>query len=105
MKISKKMLNDIIEMVFPIDEDKDSDRVKNNVSELRNQFTDVLTSADDLKKFKGDAWGVYNAFADFATHIRPLRQTKTFQESLFNSFIDGNKILARAQNAIEKIAA
>lgn len=103
-KISRQMLNDIIEMVFPLD-DEDSNRVQNNVMALRNQFLDVYAEARDLKKFKGDAWGVYNAFGDFATHIKPLRQTQTFKESLFKSFIDGNKILEKAQIAIEKIAA
>lgn len=102
-KITKKMLEEIIEMVFPID-NEDSDRAKNNVSTLRNQFIDIYSTAQDLKKFSGDAWGVYNAFGDFASHIKPLRETKTYQEKLFTSFIDGNKILKAAQEAIEKVA-
>jgi phage/plasmid-like protein (TIGR03299 family) len=103
-KITKKMLNDIIETVFPIDEE-DSERVKNNVSELRNQFFDIYSGAADLKKFSGDAWGLYNAFGDFASHIKPARVTKKYQESLFKSFMDGNKILERAQEAIEEAIA
>lgn len=103
-KITKKMLEEIIDMVFPIDEKEDSDRVKNNISELRNQFIDIYSGSNDLKKFSGDAWGVYNAFGDFASHIKPLRETKTYQEKLFASFIDGNKILKAAQEAIEKVA-
>ena len=102
-KISKKMLEEIIDMVFPID-DEASDREKNNVSNLRNQFIDIYSGAKDLKKFSGDAWGVYNAFGDFASHIQPLRKTDTFQEKLFTSFIDGNKILKAAQESIEKVA-
>jgi phage/plasmid-like protein (TIGR03299 family) len=102
-KITKKMLEEIINMVFPIDEEG-SEREKNNVSNLRNQFIDIYSGASDLKKFSGDAWGVYNAFGDFATHIKPLRETKTFREKLFTSFIDGNKILKLAQDAIEKVA-
>jgi phage/plasmid-like protein (TIGR03299 family) len=101
-KITKKMLEEIIDMVFPMDED-DTDRAKNNVATLRNQFIDIYSSAQDLKKFSGDAWGVYNAFGDFASHIQPLRLTKTYQEKLFTSFIDGNKILKAAQEAIEKV--
>lgn len=101
-KITKKMLEEIIEMVFPMDEE-DSDRAKNNVSTLRNQFIDIYSEAKDLKKFSGTAWGVYNAFGDFASHIQPLRKTETYQEKLFTSFIDGNKILKAAQEAIEKV--
>ncbi len=103
-KITKKMLNEIIDMVFPIDEKEDSDRVKNNVSELRNQFMNIYSEAKDIKKFEGTAWGVYNAFGDFASHIKPLRETKTYREKLFTSFIDGNKLLKVAQEAIEKVA-
>lgn len=102
-KITKNMLEEIINMVFPIDEES-SDREKNNVSNLRNQFTEIYSEAKDLRKFSGTAWGVYNAFGDFATHIQPLRKTKTFQEKLFASFIDGNKILKIAQEAIEKVS-
>ncbi len=102
-KITKKMLQEIIDMVFPMDEE-DTERAKNNVSTLRNQFMNIYSEAKDLKKFSGDAWGVYNAFGDFASHIQPLRLTKTYQEKLFTSFIDGNKILKVAQEAIEKVA-
>jgi phage/plasmid-like protein (TIGR03299 family) len=105
MKISKKALNDIIEMVFPIDEKSDTDRQKKNVSELRNQFIDIYTNTDNILQFKGTAWGLYNAFGDFASHVQPLRVTKTYKEKLFSSFIDGNKLLKSAQDAIEKIAA
>ena len=103
-KITKKMLGEIIELVFPVDEE-DSDRVKTNVADLRNQFFDIYAGAADLKAFRGDAWGVYNAFGDFATHIKPIRQTKNFQEKLFSSFIDGNKLLLKAQDVIAKITA
>lgn len=103
-KISKKALNDIIEMVFPADED-DTDRQKNNVANLKNQFIDIYTNTDNILKFKGTAWGVYNAFGDFASHVQPLRMTKTYQEKLFSSFIDGNKLLKSAQDAIEKVVA
>jgi phage/plasmid-like protein (TIGR03299 family) len=105
MKISKKMLEQIIDMVFPVDEKEDSDREKKNVFNLRNQFIDIYSGAKDLKKFSGDAWGLYNAFGDFASHVQPLRVTKTYQEKLFSSFIDGNKLLKSAQDAIEKVAA
>jgi phage/plasmid-like protein (TIGR03299 family) len=104
-KVSKEMLQEIIDLAFPLDEDEKSDRVKNNVHELRNQFIDICIGKDDLKKFTGTAWGVYNAFGDFATHIKPLRETKNFRENLFASFIDGNKMLKLGQEAIEKVCA
>jgi phage/plasmid-like protein (TIGR03299 family) len=103
-KVSKEALNQIIEMVFPLDENEQSERVKRNVAELRNQFIQIYSEAKDLRKFQGTAWGTYNAFADFISHVQPLRKTKTYQEKLFASFIDGNKLLKSAQEAIEKVA-
>ncbi len=103
-KVSKEALEQIIKMVFPLDENEQSERVKRNVSELRNQFIQIYSEAKDLKKFQGSAWGTYNAFADFVSHVQPLRKTKTYQEKLFASFIDGNKLLKSAQEAIEKVA-
>lgn len=103
-KVSKEMLEEIIEQVFPIDE-KDSERTKNNVSFMRNQFISIYIETDDLKPFRGDAWGVYNAFGDFCSHIKPLRETKTYKEKLFASYITGNKFMETAQKAIETVTA
>ncbi len=91
-------------MVFPLDED-DSERQKDNVNSLRNMFVDIYSNSEDIKKFSGDAWGIYNAFADFASHVKPLRETSTYRENNFASFIDGNKLLKSAQIAIEKVTA
>jgi phage/plasmid-like protein (TIGR03299 family) len=102
-KINKNKFGAILEMVFPVEE-KDSDRQRNNALALRQQVSDIYAEAQDLRKFAGDAWGVYNAFADFASHAEPLRITQTFQEKRFASFIDGNRILKQAQEAIEKVA-
>lgn len=104
-RVTREMLEEIIDEVFPIDEEKDSDRIKRNVSEFRNTFVDIYSGAPDLQRFTGTAWGVYNAFGDFATHIQPQRASPTFAETLFSSFLDGNKLLLAAQKAIEKVTA
>lgn len=97
--------NQILESVFPLPVETPekvlTERVKRNVAELRKNVADIYNTVPDLKKFKGTAWGVYNAFTDFVSHTKPLRETKTYQEKLFSSFIDGNKVLEKAQAAIE----
>lgn len=102
--ISQSILNDIIEMVFPI-EINASERKAKNVYELRNTFIDIYTTTDDIKKFNGTAWGVYNAFADMASHLKPQRKSESFSEKLFEGFITGRNLLSSAQDAIEKVLA
>lgn len=93
-KIGVAQLDQIMSIVFPDDEDA-SDRIRNNVATFRNQFMDIYTNKDDLQSIRGTAWGVINAASDFASHVKPLRKTDQFQERLFTSFLDGNKVLDR----------
>jgi len=102
--VNAEMLNEIIEMVFPLDP-LDTERKSRNVNELRNIFTDIYTTTEDIKKFSGSAWGVYNAFADMASHMKSKRQSATFNENVFNGFITGRNILEVAQKAIDKVVA
>ena len=39
--------------------------------------------ADDNSNFRGNAWGVVNAYTDFITHKEPYRNTKTKDEGKF----------------------
>lgn len=94
----------ILNEVFPLDE-KATDRVKNNNAALKNKLTDIYCTTDDLKKFRGTAWGVYNAFGDFCSHIEPLRKTDTFQENVFAEFLDGHSLMEKAQKIIMKVCA
>lgn len=104
LRITNHQAETILETVFPLAEDNTSERVRRNVLELRKSVQDIYNTTDDLKKFKNTGWGFYNAFADFVSHSRPQRLTTTYQEKLFASFIDGNKVLKVAQEAIEKVA-
>jgi phage/plasmid-like protein (TIGR03299 family) len=105
-KVTKERMIEIMNIIFP-DDPEATMRARGNILDQKQQFLDVYAQGlvSDLKKFKGDAWGLYNGFADYASHIKPLRKTDSFQESLFSSFIDGNKLLAKAQKAIEEVCA
>lgn len=108
IKITQKKFDAILDEVFPLKHPKigqDVSRVNNNIIKLRSGVTDIFSSADDLKAFKWSAWGVYNAFADFASHAEPLRKTETYKETRFADFINGTNILPKVQKAIELVAA
>ena len=40
---------------------------------------------DDNQNFKGTMWGLVNAYADYTTHILPMRNTDTSEENKFVS--------------------
>ncbi|MDD5650418.1 MAG: DUF932 domain-containing protein [Candidatus Nanoarchaeia archaeon] len=102
-KITKNKLDDIMTIVFPIDKNN-STRMNTNILDTRKEIENIYKNIDDIKKFNGSAWGVYNAFADYVSHARPKRLSGTYREKLFNSFIDGNSMLKKAQEAIELVA-
>lgn len=105
-KLTPASMEDIMAIIFP-DDPEASNQVRGNTLNQKQQFLNIYAKAlaTDLHQFKGDAWGLYNGFADYATHSVPVRETKNFRENRFASFIDGNQILGKAQKAIEEVLA
>ena len=60
----------------------------------------IYNKKDDLQNFKGTAWGMYNAVADYISNTVPLRQTKNASEIKLASFFDGNKLLQASQDLL-----
>lgn len=54
----------------------------------------------DLQNFKGTAWGLYNAVADFASHIEPARPNPTTQDRKMQQFMEGMDILTQAERIL-----
>jgi hypothetical protein len=86
------------------DEDLMTGKQKTNTMKLKEQFG-VALRRPDLDNFKGTAWHLYNSVGDFATHIDPIRKTANWQESLFESFIDGNQYLIKAEKILDALVA
>ena len=98
-KISKTDLDNFLNLLFPMEEEG-TDREKNNIAYCRNNILDIYMGKDDLANFRGTAWGLYNATADFVSNTKPVRTTKTYREKLFASFLDGNVVLQQAQKIL-----
>ena len=60
----------------------------------------IYNEKDDLQNFKGTAWGMYNAIADYVSNTVPLRQTKNSNEIKLAGFFDGNKLLQASQDLL-----
>jgi len=93
-RLAKKSFNpaevrEILDLLFPVPNEEASKRKVDNLVYLRKSFENCL-NRDDIKKFTNTAYQMVNAASDFVTHTKPLRNTKTARERVFNSFIDGN---------------
>lgn len=91
-----------LDKLFVVNE-KASDRIKRNIETSRDEVLRIYKTKDDLGNFRGTAWGIYNAVADYVSNSEPLRKTDTFEQKRFVSYLDGNDMLERAQYILEAI--
>ena len=69
-------------------------------AEIINRIHLIYNEKDDLQNFKGTAWGMYNAVADFVSNTAPFRQTKNSGEIKLAEFFNGNKLLQASQDLL-----
>lgn len=81
-KVADWKVKQIIENFFPIKETATEGRVL-KVLEKRDKLFNMYKSLDDNQNFKGTAWGIVNAYADMATHEKPDRLSKNWEETKF----------------------
>ena len=60
----------------------------------------IFNEKDDLQNFRGSAWGMYNAVADFVSNTTPFRNTATYKENKMNQFCSGYAMLTTAQDLL-----
>lgn len=90
-KVTEEQVMKILDELFPVSTE-DSDRKKNNVTEVKDQFIKCL-HADDILKFQNTGWGLVNAASDWMSHTAPRRASETYRERNFNKILDGHIIL------------
>lgn len=61
---------------------------------------DLYHTKDDLANFRGTAWGMYNAVADYVSNGEPIRKTKNAEQKKLEGFFDGYSLLTKAQNIL-----
>jgi len=76
-----------------------------NVRRLRTDLKIRFFEAPDLVGIPKNGWRFINAVSDFATHTKPLRKTKTFQENVFLKTVEGNPVIDKAFQIIKARAA
>lgn len=95
IRISDAALEEYIKMLLPVDKDA-SVTTEQNIMKLRDDIRRRYKLAPDLKGIGRNGYRFINAVSDFATHAKPLRETRNYRENLFNRTMEGNPIVDRA---------
>ena len=98
-RVSNAAVEEYVSELFPIAADA-SVTAEKNVLKLREDVFKRYSYAPDLKGVGKNAYRFINAVSDFATHAKPLRETKKYQENLFNKTIEGNPLIDRAYRLV-----
>jgi len=99
ISVSDALVKEMLEELIAIPDDAGIKK-ESNVISLRNKFMEKYNE-QNVRKFRGTAWGVVNATSDFATHTPPLRMTDTYQERLFEKTIGGNPIVDKMYDLLK----
>lgn len=102
-KLYREQIDEILDEMFPI-EDNDSDRKKQNVQSLKDNFY-VAYFMPDILKFGESAWRAVNAMSDMVTHSTPKRNTASYEENRWGKIMDGHVMMDQfVQLVNQKIA-
>lgn len=102
-KVSDETIEAILDMIYPVKDDA-SDLTKGRIEGLKQEFFRCL-GMDDIKQYRGTAYGAMMAATDFADHSRPLRVTKNSDENRWSAIIVGHPFVDTMFKQLEKVGA
>lgn len=98
-KLMEGEVLDILNELFPIDEATASQREKNSVQKMKDEFM-ICYFAPDIAKFRNTAWGALNAMSDMVTHNAPRRLAKNYWENNWGRIMGGHTLMDKMAQAI-----
>ena len=93
LKLNGTAANDIFHAFFEQAIKKDNEKQIQVVNDKTTLITNIY-NYDDNQNFRGTVWGLVNAFADYTTHILPMRNTDTAEENKFVSVTMDSRVMA-----------
>jgi hypothetical protein len=100
----KVSIGKVLDKLFPVSRDMSKRQVQSN-TEVKDLIKTILRDKADLQNFKGTAWGVYNAIADYRSNTEPKRRTASYGDTKMARFLDGDPVMNRAQEIVLELAA
>ena len=94
-RVSDAAAQEYIRLILPIPDDA-TEVTEANILKQRSDMESRFLYAPDLKDIGKNGYRFINAVSDFATHAKPLRETKSFRENLFLKTVEGNPAIDKA---------
>lgn len=94
-RISNAEVDEYIKLLLPIATDA-TETMEQNIKKQREDLKIRYYFAPDLKDVGKNQYRFINAVSDFATHSKPLRETRNYQENLFFKTMEGNPMVDKA---------
>ncbi len=94
-RVSNAEVEEYIKMLLPIATNA-TETMEQNVKKMREDLKMRYYSAPDLQNIGKSQYRFINAVSDFATHAKPLRETKQYKENLFLKTMEGNPLVDKA---------
>lgn len=99
----------ILEQIFPLPEMPDGEEVPkvvlNRITEKRQVVYNMYTQVEDIQKFEGTAWGMYNAISDFSMHYQAFDDKTGYSESTFTRAINTDPLMQSAQKILMSLGS
>lgn len=90
-KLYKEQIDEILDEMFPIDDDT-TERKKKNIEDIKQSYY-MCYIQPDIAKFMNTAWGAVNAMSDLVTHSTPKRNTASFNENRWGKLMEGHAMM------------
>lgn len=90
-KLYKEQIDEILDEMFPIDDDT-TERKKKNIEDIKQSYY-MCYIQPDIAKFMNTAWGAVNAMSDLVTHSTPKRNTVSFNENRWGKLMEGHAMM------------
>jgi phage/plasmid-like protein (TIGR03299 family) len=100
----KVNISKVLDRLFPVSREMSKRQLETN-KEVKELIKNLFKQKDDLQNFKGTAWGAYQAVADYRSNAEPRRKTSTYADAKMARFLDGDEVMAEAQEIILELAA
>ena len=79
---------------------KKLDLAEKNREKVMNNILELYTGKDDLQNFRGSAWGMYNAVADYVSNSEPIRKTDKSDSWRMWNFMAGYPMIETTQEIL-----
>jgi phage/plasmid-like protein (TIGR03299 family) len=101
MATSKVNAAKMVKLIFPYPPVVTKKTIE-NVDQTRDAVLGIAEKKDDLQNFRGTAFGVYQAVADWSSHREPKRKTPSYDQRHDKDFFAGDSLLEKTQKVLEQ---